>query len=94
MGNPGQGCTKTLITNVQANTYRPRLTNKIMVLGPSGNVTGCTTTSSDSILTQITTEQPLPRQPGFPQPPCLVSRSTALQQHGFTAEMAERIAAP
>ena len=66
-----------------------RLADKAIVLGPSGNVTGCTmTTSSDSNLTQTTTEQPLQ------QPPCLVSRSTALQQCGFTAEVAERIAAP
>ena len=106
MGKPGhlcfsshcptaQGCTKTPITNVQANTYRPRLTNKTVVLGPSGNVTGCTTTTSlDSNLTQTTTEQPLSHQPGFPQPPCLVSRSTVLQKCGFTAEVTERIAAP
>ena len=106
MGKPGrlcfsshhptaQGCTKTSITNVQADTYRPRLANKTMILGPCGNVTGRPTmTSSNPNLTQTTTEQPLPHQPDFPQPPCLVSRSTALQQSGFTVEVAERIAAP
>ena len=44
--------------------------------------------------TQTTTEQPLPCQPNIPEPPCLVSRSSALQKHDFTAEVAERIAAP
>ena len=43
---------------------------------------------------QITTEQPLPCQPNIPEPPCLVSRSSALQEHGFSAEVAERITAP
>ena len=106
MGKPGrlcfsshrptaQGCTKSPIANVQANTYRPRLADKTVVLGPSGNVTGCTTTtSSDLNLTQTATEPLLPHQPGLPQPPCLVSRSTVLQQRGFTAEVEERIAAP
>ena len=90
-----QGCTKTSIANVQADTYRPRLANKTVVLGPCGNVTGHPmTTSSDPNLTQTTTEKPLLRQPSFSQPPCLVSRSTVLQQCRFTAEVAERIAAP
>ena len=106
MGKPGhlcfsshhptaQGCTKTSIANVQPDTYLLRLADKTVVLGPSGNITGHPlTTSSDPNFTQTTTGQPLPHQPGFPQPPCLVSRSTALQQRGFTAEVAERIAAP
>ena len=106
MGKPGrlcfschhptaQGFTKTSIANVQANTYSTRLAEKAVVLGPSGNITGCTTTtSSDLNLIQTTTEQPLPHQPDFPQPPCLVSRSTVLQQCGFTAEVTERIVVP
>ena len=52
------------------------------------------TTTSDLNLTQTASEQPLPCQPDFYQPPCLVSRSTALQEHGFTAEVAERIGVP
>ena len=36
----------------------------------------------------------IPCQRNIPEPPCLVSRSSALQEHGFTAEVAERIAAP
>ena len=84
MGKPGclrfspkrpaaQCCTKTPVTNVQANTDRPRLASKTMVLGLSGNVTVCaTTTSLDSNLTQTTHEQPFPYQPSLPQPPCLV----------------------
>ena len=43
---------------------------------------------------KTTTEQPISCQPNIPQPPRLVSRSSALQEHGFTAEVAERIAAP
>ena len=102
MGKPGCLCFssylplyKTSTANVQVDIDHLRLADKAMVWGPSGNVIGCTTTtSSDLNLTQTTTEQSLPRQPSFPQPPCLVSRSTALKQHGFTAEVAERIAAP
>ena len=43
---------------------------------------------------QPTIEQPLPCQPNFPESSCLVSRSSTLQEHGFNAEVAERIAAP
>ena len=92
---PAQGCTKTPVTNVQASSDRPRLAIKTVVLGPSGNVTGRTSSvTPDSNLTQTTNEQLFPLQPGLPQPPCLVSKSTALQQRGFTAEVAGRIAAP
>ena len=41
-----------------------------------------------------TTEQPLPCQPNIAELPRLVSQSSALQEHGFSAEVAERIAAP
>ena len=76
-----QGCTKTLVTNVQATSDHPRLAIKTVVLGPSGNVSGCAaTTSSNPNPTQTTNEQPFPRQPGLPQSPRLVSRSTSLQQ--------------
>ena len=106
MGEPGclrlspnrptaQGCTKTPVTNVQATSDFPRLAIKTVVLGPSGNVSGrAATASSNSNPTQTTNEQPFPCQPGLPQSPRLVSRSTSLQQRGFTAEVAERIAAP
>ena len=105
MGEPGclclspnrptaQGCTKTPVTNVQATSDRPRLAIKTVVLGPSGNVSGCAATASTNPNpTQTTNEQPFPHQPSLPQPPSLVSRSTSLQR-GFTAEVAERIAAP
>ena len=86
---PAQGYTETPVTNVQASSDRPRLAIKTMVLGPSGNVTGRTSTvTSNANLTQTTNEQHFPLQPGLPQPPRLVSRSTALQQRGFTAEVA------
>ena len=92
---PAQGYTETPVTNVQASSDRPRLAIKTVVLGPSGNVSGRTSTvTSNANLTQTTNEQHFPLQPGLPQPPRLVSRSTALQQRGFTAEVADRIAAP
>ena len=92
---PTQGYTKTPVTNMQASSDRPRLAIKTMVLGPSGNITGRTSTVTSNLnLTQTTNEQHFPLQPGLPQPPRLVSRSTTLQQRGFTAEVADRIAAP
>ena len=70
----------------------PRLA--YVVLGSSGGVSGHTqTTTTPSHPAQTTTEQPLPCQTNLPEPPRLVSRST-LQEHGFNAEVAERIAAP
>ena len=66
-----------------------------VVLGPGGTVTRHPeTTPTNSLSTQTTTEQPIPHSPGIPQPPRMVSRSTALQNQGFTAEVADRIAAP
>ena len=106
MGKPGclrvpshrpaaQGCTKTSITNMQDNSDSTRLADKTMVLGPGGDVSGhFKTTTTHTHSAKTTTEQPLPCQPNIPEPPRLVSRSSALQEHGFTAEVAERIAAP
>ena len=106
MGKPGclrfsshcptaQGCTKISISNVQDDSDCPRLADKTMVLGPGGIVSGHPeTTPTHTHSAQTTTEQPLPCQPNIPEPPCLVSRSSALQEHGFSAEVAERIAAP
>ena len=66
-----------------------------MVLGPIRDVSGHTqTTTTHSCSAQTTTEQPLPCQPSFVEFPRLVSRSSTLQEHGFIAELAERIAAP
>ena len=57
-----QGCTKTSISNVQDNSDCPRLANKTMVLGPSGDVSGHSkTTTTHTHPAQTTTEQPLPR---------------------------------
>ena len=90
-----QGCTKASISNVQDNSDCPRLADKTVVLGPSGDVSGHSkTTATNTHSAQTTTEQPLPRHPNIPESPCLVSRSSALQEHGFTAEVAERISAP
>ena len=90
-----QGCTKTSITNMQDNSDSPRLADTTMVLGPGGDVSGHSkTTTTHTHSAKTTTEQPIPCQPKIPEPPHLVSRSSALQEHGFTAEVAERIAAP
>ena len=106
MGKPGcvcfpshrpaaQGCTKTSIPDLQDNSHRPRLANKTMVLGSSGDVSGHTkTTTTHSHSAQTTTEQPIPCKPSFPQSPRVVSRSSTLKERGFTAEVAETIAAP
>ena len=106
MGKPGcvpfpshrpaaQGCTKTPIPDLQDNSHRPRLADKIMVLGSSGDVSGHTkTTTTHSHSVQTATEQPIPCKPSLPQSPRVVSRSSALKECGFTAEVAERIAAP
>ena len=89
-----QGGTKTPISNLQDNSHRPWLADKTMVLGPSGDVSGHTkTTTTHSHLAQTTTEQPISCHPSFPQSPCVDSRSSTLQERGFTAEVAERIAA-
>ena len=93
MGKPG--CTKTSILDLQDNFHRPRLADKTMGLGSSGDVSGHTkTTTTHSHSAQTTTEQPIPCKPNFPQSPRVVSRSSTLKEHGFTAEVAERIAAP
>ena len=90
-----KGCTKTSIANMQDNSHRPRLADKTVVLGPGGDVSGHTkTTTTHTHSAKTATEQPIPYQPSFPESPCLVSRSSTLQECGFTGEVAERIAAP
>ena len=86
---------ETTVPTMQAHPNSPRLADKTVVLGPGGTVTRHPeTTPTNSLSTQTTTEQPIPHSPGIPQPPHMVSRSTALQNQGFTAEVADRIAAP
>ena len=90
-----QGCTKTSISNLQDDSDCPRLADKTMVLGPGVIASGHPkTTPTHMHSAETTTEQPLPCQLNIPEPPCLVSWSSALQEHGFSAEVAERIAAP
>ena len=55
--------------NVQDNLDCPRLANETMVLGPSGDVTGRTKTSTNS-----NAPQTLPLPPSIPKPSCMVSR--------------------
>ena len=89
-----------VVQKLQSQTCRmiliaPRWPTKPWFLGPGGIVfrhPKTTPTHTQSAYT--TTEQPLPCQPNSPEPPCQVSRSSAPQEHGFSAEVAERIAAP
>ena len=63
--------------------------------GPGGTITRPSTTVSTSALSaKATTVQPIPQQPRIPESSCLVSRSTSLQNQDFSAEVADRIAAP
>ena len=52
------------------------------------------TTSSNTVTTQTTIEPSVPQPTGVPESPRVVSRSSALQAQGFSAEVADRIAAP
>ena len=80
---------------MQAHPYSSGLANETMVLGSGGTVTQPSeTTPTNSLSTQTTTEQPIPLSPRVPQFPRMVSRSTTFQNQGFTAEVADRIAAP
>ena len=76
-----QGCAKTSISNVQDDSDCPRLADKTMVLVPGGIVSGHPKTNpTHTHSAEATTEQPLPCQPNIPEPPHLVSRSSALQE--------------
>ena len=64
-------------------------------LGPSGDVSGYSkTTTIHTNSAETTTEQQLPCQLNIPEPPCLASRNSVLWEHGFTAEVADRITFP
>ena len=65
---PSQGDTKTPVSSMQVNLNHPRLDVQAMVLGPCGDVSGHTqTTTTYPHPAQTTTEQPLPGQPNFPE---------------------------
>ena len=84
-----------IVPRMQVHPDSPRLANKTVVLGSGGTVSQPSKTTSTNLLaTQTTTEQPIAHSPRIPQPPRMVSRSTTLQNQGFTAEVADRIAAP
>ena len=90
-----QGCTKSPVSIWQDNSHCPRLADKFVVLGPGGDVSGHTKkTTTHTHSAETTTEKPIPYQTSFPKSPCLVSRSSTLQERGFTAKVAERIDAP
>ena len=81
---------KAPVSIVQDNPNHPRLVDQTVVLGPSGDVSRHTQTTTTNLHSaQTATEQPLQRQPNF-----LESRGSTLQEHRFNAEVTERIAAP
>ena len=83
------------VPGMQTHPDSPGLANEIVVWGSGGTVSRPSkTTPTNALTTQTTTEQPIPRSPRIPQPPCMVSRSSILQNQGFSAEVADRIAAP
>ena len=92
--SPTQRGPKVTLPVMPTHSHSPGLADKTVVLGPGGTVTRSPkTTPTNPITAQTTTEQPIPHSPGIPQSPRLVS-STILQNQGFTAEVADRIAAP
>ena len=86
---------KVTVPGMQAHPDSSGLANKVVVLGSGGTISRPPkTTPTNSLTTQTTTEQPIPHSPRVPQPPRMVSRSSILQDQGFSAEVADRIAAP
>ena len=86
---------KVTVPGMQVHPDSPGLANEVVVLGSGGTVSRPPkTTPTNSLATQTTTEQPIPHSPRVPQPPRMVSRSSILQDQGFSAEVADRIAAP
>ena len=86
---------KVSVPGMQAHPDSPGLANEVVVLGSGGTVSRPPKTTPTNLLaTQTTTEQPIPHSPRVPQPPRMVSRSSILQDHGFSAEVADRFAAP
>ena len=85
-GSPTHSGSEVTVPIMQAHPDSPGLANKIMVLGSGGTVSRSPkTTPTNSLATQTSTEQPIPHSSRIPQPPCLVCRSTVLQNQGFTA---------
>ena len=73
----------------------PRLARDALVLGPSAALNrDPTSTSGVNNSSQTVPQLCVPQQSTASQPPCLVSRSGQLQEHDFSVEVAERIAAP
>ena len=73
----------------------PRLARDALVLGPSAALNrDPTTIASVNNTTQTVSQSRISQQSATSQPPRLVSRSGQLQDQGFSAEVAERIAAP
>ena len=94
-GSPSQGDPKNQAVSLPNHSNSPRLARDALVLGPSATLNrDPTTTPGVNDPTQTVPQVCLPQQPATSQPPRLVSRSGQLQEQGFSAEVAERIAAP
>ena len=94
-GSPSQGDPKNQAMPLPDHTNSPRLARDALFWGPSAALNrDPTTTSSVNNTTQTVPQLLIPRQSTTSQPPRLVSRSEQLQEQGFSAEVAEIIAAP
>ena len=93
-GSPSQGDPKNQTMQLPDHTDSPRLARDALVLGPSAAFNrDPTTTAGVDDTPHAVPQLCVPPQPAAPQPPRLVSRSVQLQEQGFSAEVAERIAA-
>ena len=94
-GSPSQGDPKDQAMSLPDHRDSPRLARDALVLGPSAALNrDPTTTPSVNDPTRTVPQVCVPQQPTTSEPPRLVSRSRQLQEQGFSAEVAERIAAP
>ena len=94
-GSPLQGDPKDKAMPLPDHSNSPRLARDALVLGPSAALnSNPSATSGVNNTTQTVPQVCVPQQSTTSQPPCLVSRSGQLQEQGFSAEVAERIAAP
>ena len=94
-GNTTKGAPKSKTVSVSINPNRPRLAEDVVVLGPSGIISGSTDLPPTSReVVEATSPLRVPPGPEVPQSPCLAPRSTHLRHQGFAREVADRISAP
>ena len=94
-GSPSQGDPKNQAMSLPDHCNSPRLARDALVLGPSAALNrDPTSVTSVNNSSQTVPQLCVSQQSSTSQPPRLVSRSGQLQEHGFSVEVAERIAAP